>query len=259
MPSAPACRSEYWRSGTPGTETIRCCNPSKSICTVTGARGRRGVARLIALRVVSCGVGGSPVRTIAATRSRRWSRRRRADASIFVAFRQQRTGFSFLQHREVQSKVFVVIVRSHVEPLRTQTKIGRSQKPEILSARIPRRPNGVGESISDLFRLAGLDVADEDRVIHRTQTAGVSDPLRIRTPHRIRACACGTIHGSLPTIFACPLATSSTQTFKFVSLKRIFFESGDHEACSSASDSASTISRGGVSPSCASMYESILA
>src|ERR1041384_1872661 len=40
---------------------------------------------------------------------------------------------------------------------------------------------------------------------------------------------CGTIHGSSPTIFACPLATSSTQTFRFVSVKSSFFESGDHE------------------------------
>src|SRR5688500_16494975 len=28
---------------------------------------------------------------------------------------------------------------------------------------------------------------------------------------------CGTIHGSLPTVFAWPLATSSTQTFRLVS------------------------------------------
>src|SRR5438874_4573925 len=41
---------------------------------------------------------------------------------------------------------------------------------------------------------------------------------------------CGTIHGSLPTIFALPLATSSTQTCKPVSVKSNFFESGDHEA-----------------------------
>src|ERR1700754_5123679 len=39
----------------------------------------------------------------------------------------------------------------------------------------------------------------------------------------------GTIHGSSPTIFACSLATSSTQTFRFVSVNMIFFESGDHE------------------------------
>src|SRR6266404_8229319 len=40
---------------------------------------------------------------------------------------------------------------------------------------------------------------------------------------------CGTIQGSLPTTLALPLATSNTQTCRFVSLKRIFFESGDHD------------------------------
>src|SRR5438309_8454157 len=39
---------------------------------------------------------------------------------------------------------------------------------------------------------------------------------------------CGTIHGSLPAIFALPLATSSTQMRTFVSVNRIFVESGDH-------------------------------
>src|SRR5437879_5099410 len=39
----------------------------------------------------------------------------------------------------------------------------------------------------------------------------------------------GTIHGSLPTIFALPVATSSTQTCKPVSVNKSFFESGDHE------------------------------
>src|SRR6185369_1867113 len=39
----------------------------------------------------------------------------------------------------------------------------------------------------------------------------------------------GTIHGSSPTIFACSLATSTTHTFRFVSVNMIFFESGDHD------------------------------
>src|SRR6266850_2723608 len=39
---------------------------------------------------------------------------------------------------------------------------------------------------------------------------------------------CGTIQGSFPTTFALPVATSSTQTCRLVSLKRIFFESADH-------------------------------
>src|SRR6476646_2891085 len=37
---------------------------------------------------------------------------------------------------------------------------------------------------------------------------------------------CGTIHGSLPMILALPLATSSTHTCRFVSVNRIFVESG---------------------------------
>jgi len=40
---------------------------------------------------------------------------------------------------------------------------------------------------------------------------------------------CGTIHGSLPTAFALPLATSRTQTRRLVSVNMIFVESGDHE------------------------------
>ena len=39
----------------------------------------------------------------------------------------------------------------------------------------------------------------------------------------------GTIHGSLPTILAAPLATSMTHAFRSVSVHRIFFESGDHD------------------------------
>src|ERR1019366_1359022 len=39
----------------------------------------------------------------------------------------------------------------------------------------------------------------------------------------------GTIHGSFPTTLAWPVATSSTQTFRLVSVYTSFFESGDHE------------------------------
>ena len=109
-----------------------------------------------------------------------------ADAPVFVAFREQRAGVAFLQHGEIQTKVFVVIVRSHVEPLRAQTKIGRGEKPQILAARIPRRPDCVGETVGYLFGFAGLDIADEDGVIHRAQTAGIRDPFRVRTPDRIQ-------------------------------------------------------------------------
>src|ERR1700674_392008 len=40
---------------------------------------------------------------------------------------------------------------------------------------------------------------------------------------------CGRIQGTLPTILALPVATSTTQTCRLVSLNTIFFESGDHE------------------------------
>src|SRR6266404_9798518 len=40
---------------------------------------------------------------------------------------------------------------------------------------------------------------------------------------------CGTIQGSLPTFLALPVATSNTQTWRFVSVNRIFFESGDQD------------------------------
>ena len=38
----------------------------------------------------------------------------------------------------------------------------------------------------------------------------------------------GTIHSSRPTTLACPVAMSTTQTFRLVSVKSNFFESGDH-------------------------------
>ena len=41
---------------------------------------------------------------------------------------------------------------------------------------------------------------------------------------------CGTIHGSLPTSFCVPVVTSTTHAFRFVSVNRSFFESGDHDA-----------------------------
>src|SRR5262249_16210714 len=77
-----------------------------------------------------------------------------ADAAVFVAFRQQRTRIALLQNREIQSEGCVVIVGRHVEPLRTQTKVSRGEEPEILSARVPRRPHGVRQPISHLFRFA---------------------------------------------------------------------------------------------------------
>src|SRR6185503_11716648 len=48
----------------------------------------------------------------------------------------------------------------------------------------------------------------------------------LQTGFNVRA---GTIHGSSPTIFACSVARSRTQTFKFVSVKSSFLESGDHD------------------------------
>src|SRR6185503_1630283 len=114
------------------------------------------------------------------------SARARTNTTIFVTLRQQRACISLFQHREIQTESRIVIVRSHVEPLRAQSEICRREKPEILPTRIPRGPNGIRQPVSDLLRLTALDVADEDRVIQRTQTTCIRDPLRIRTPHRIQ-------------------------------------------------------------------------
>src|SRR6185369_6702251 len=103
------------------------------------------------------------------TRTGLRSARARTHPTILITLRQQRTRISLFQHREIQPKRRIVIVRSHVEPLRTQSKICRRKKPEILPTRIPRGPNSVRKPVSDLLRLARLDVADEDRVIQRTQ------------------------------------------------------------------------------------------
>ena len=78
-----------------------------------------------------------------------------------------------------------MIVGSHVQPLRAQTKISRSKEPQILSVCIPSRPHRIGQPIRHLFCFAGLGVAHKNCVIHRTQTAGVRNPLRVRTPDGI--------------------------------------------------------------------------
>ena len=52
--------------------------------------------------------------------------------------------------------------------------------------------------------------SESSRVANATQRlSGLHDGASVR---------CGTIHGSRPTIFAVPLAMSSTQTLRFVSL-----------------------------------------
>ena len=180
-----------------------------------GDRRARRARRLRAGLVAASAAPPRLAATAAAAAVRR--RRRAADAAVFVALRQQRARLALLQHREIQPEVLLVVVRRHVEPLRLQAEIGRREEPQILAARVPRRPHRVGEAVGDLLRLAGLDVADEDRVVERVQMARVRDPLRVGAPRPDSACAAGTIHGSLPTIFALPLATSSTQTFRLVS------------------------------------------
>ena len=52
-----------------------------------------------------------------------------------------------------------MIVGSHVQPLRAQTKISRSKEPQILSVCIPSRPHRIGQPIRHLFCFAGLGVA----------------------------------------------------------------------------------------------------
>src|SRR6185369_14912230 len=125
-------------------------------------------------------------RSVAGARSGLRTACARANAAIFIALRQQRACISFSQDREIEPEGWRVIVGGHVEPLRTQTEVGRREKPEILAACVPGRPNCVCEPIGNLFGLARLNVAHEDRVIKRTQPARVCDPLRIRTPHRIQ-------------------------------------------------------------------------
>src|SRR6266404_4329103 len=99
---------------------------------------------------------------VANARAWRWCAPARADASVFVALRQQRTRIVLVQTRQVEPKVFIVIVRGHVQPLRAQTKIGRGEKPKVLSARVPYRPDSIGESISHLFGFPCFDVAHKD-------------------------------------------------------------------------------------------------
>jgi hypothetical protein len=68
-PGAPAARRAYWRSGTFGTATTRCCKPSKSM--VTGALDAvSGVGSTLAPTPASsslCGSTGlgSPLRSTA--------------------------------------------------------------------------------------------------------------------------------------------------------------------------------------------------
>src|SRR5262245_48893276 len=128
-----------------------------------GRVGLGGVSRSIA------GAGRSA--TASSTEAAAATGRRAAHTVVFIALRQERTRLAFLEDCEIKPEVLVMIIRSHIEPLRSQSKIRRSEEPEIFPARVPGRPDGVGQPIRDLFRLAGLDVADEDRVVERIQPA----------------------------------------------------------------------------------------
>ena len=144
---------------------------------MTGVRGPRGGCGLICRRR-----DRSPSRRRGrrAATVRRAGRRRVPTPLILVALGQQRPRLAFLQHREVQTEVLVVIVRRHVEPLRLQAEVRRREEPEILAARVPRRPHRVGQAVGDLLRLAGLDVADEDRVIQRLAAGSRTRPTSNR-------------------------------------------------------------------------------
>ena len=87
-------------------------------------------------------------------------------------------------------------------------EVGRREEPEILAARVPHRPHRVGQAVGHLLRFAGLDVADEDRVIERVAGGSRRRPTSSRGSTTGFSVRVGTIHGSLPTIFALPLATS---------------------------------------------------
>src|SRR5262249_14350266 len=134
-------------------------------------RARRLRGSLSLRRVSGSGAGAGRSATASSTEAGAAAWRSAAHAIVFIALRQERTGLAFLEDREIKPEVLVVIIRSHIEPLRSQSKIRRSEEPEIFSARVPGRPDGVGQPIGDLFRLAGLDVADKDRMVERIQPA----------------------------------------------------------------------------------------
>ena len=114
------------------------------------------------------------------------SRRCGADTWVLVAFGQQRARLPFFQHREVKTEVLLTSVRRHVEPLRTQAEVSRSEEPEVLAARIPHGIHRIRESVGHLLLLTGLDVGDENRAVERVQTAREGDPLRVWTPGRMQ-------------------------------------------------------------------------
>src|SRR5688572_9968579 len=82
-------------------------------------------------------------------------------APVLIALRQQRCRLILIQDREVEPVVRLPVVRSHIEPLRTEAEIGRGEEPKIFAVRVPDRPYRVGEAVGDLFRLTRFGVADK--------------------------------------------------------------------------------------------------
>ena len=208
---------------------IRWAMPSKSICTLTGRRGARsGWLGAVDGCVVSA----------ASASCRRWSRARRhgrvrrhrlahpalprpgANVTPVSSSLSGSNGLGSpsLEHREIQAEVLVVIVRRHVEPLRTQPEIGRREEPQILAAGVPHRPCRVRQAVGHLLRLTRLDVADEDRLVERVEMRRVGHVLGIGTPRRIHACAAAPSTDRGRRSVASPLATSSTHTLRLVSV-----------------------------------------
>src|SRR5262249_15664512 len=80
-----------------------------------GRVGLGGVSRSIA------GAGRSA--TASSTEAAAATGRRAAHTVVFIALRQERARLAFLEDCEIKPEVLVVIIRSHIEPLRSQSKI----------------------------------------------------------------------------------------------------------------------------------------
>ena len=211
----------------PAPTRMRCSSPSKSI-VIVGQSARRGAGSvraspppLLSRRRTSAAASAPtappPPAASAATPSSSLSGRN-GDGSVLA------------QHRRVETERFRVVVVRHVQPLRLETEVGRREEPEILAARVPRRRDGVGETVGHLLRRR-----PSRRSRPRSRDRASSDASRTRSTFRRAttpdsSCASAPSTDRCPTTFACPVATSTTHSLRFVSWNMIRLPSGDHAA-----------------------------
>ena len=180
----PAARTA--RSGTPGTARMRCCRPSKSMRHRARVRRRRAASARS-----SAPDARRPRRSPAAAGSARPSAGRRGRARTSPGARRTSCRATASAARSRSRRGTTGTCRSRPTP-------GTSRRPG-------RRSPAACSPVSTLATKIGAVERVEARGERHPLESGLHDGASVR---------CGTIHGSRPTTFALPLATSSTQTLQ---------------------------------------------